>query len=124
MVLGSFGVETTEDDLRLLCDSTDSGTEALKAVDAARRLGFPRSGKHNLLLDELKALVEDGDFPIVYVNLFPLSGEFVQHALVVIEVNEELVTVYDPSVGERQLPMDKFGVAWRLQRNLTILVLP
>jgi hypothetical protein len=66
-------------------------------------------------------MVEDGHFPIVYVNLFPLSGEFVQ---VVIEINEEFVTVYDPATGECQLPMDKFSVAWRLQRNLTILVLP
>jgi hypothetical protein len=51
MVLSSFGVETTENELRLLCDSIDSGTEALKAVDAARSLGFPGSGKHNLLPD-------------------------------------------------------------------------
>jgi predicted double-glycine peptidase len=124
MDLSSFGVETSEGELRLLCDSIESGTDALKAVDAARGLGFPGSCKHNLLPDELKALVEDGNFPIVYVNLFPLSGEFVQHAMVVIEMNEEFVTVYDPAIGECQLPMDKFSVAWRLQRNLTILVLP
>jgi predicted double-glycine peptidase len=123
MVLSRFGVETSEEELRLLCDSIDSGTEALKAVDAARRLGFSGSGKHNLLLGELKALVEDGNFPIVYVNLFPLKEQFVQHALVVIEMDEEFVTVYDPSVGECQLPIDKFSLAWRLQRNLTILVL-
>jgi ABC-type bacteriocin/lantibiotic exporter with double-glycine peptidase domain len=124
MVLSSFGVETTENELRLLCDSLESGTDALKAVDAVRGLGFPRSCKQNLLPDELKSLVEDGNFPIVYVNLFPLSGEFVQHAMVVIQMNEEFVTVYDPAVGECQLPTNEFSVAWRLQRNLTILVLP
>lgn len=124
MVLSSFGFEASEDDLRQLCDSTDWGTDALKAIDAARQLGFPGTTKQNLLSDELKALVEEGNYPIVYVNLFPISGHFDQHALVVIEMNEEFVTVYDPSIGESRLPVEQFNIAWRLQRNLTILVSP
>jgi predicted double-glycine peptidase len=58
------------------------------------------------------------------LNNFPISGRFAQHALVVIEMNEDSVTVYDPAVRECRLPMDKFIAAWRLQRNLTILILP
>ena len=104
-------------------DSAESGTDALNAVDAARRLGFPGTRKYNLLPDELKALVEDGNFPIVFVNLFPFSGRSDPHALVVLEISEETVTVLDPMVGESSLSADQFNVAWRLQRNLTILVL-
>lgn len=104
-------------------DSVESGTNALNAVDAARRLGFPGTRKYNLLLDELKALVEDGNFPIVFVNLFPLNGRSDPHALVVLEISEETIRVLDPIVGECSLSADKFIVAWRLQRNLTILVL-
>ena len=36
MVLSGFGLELTEAELRTLCDCTPLGTEALKAVDAAR----------------------------------------------------------------------------------------
>jgi ABC-type bacteriocin/lantibiotic exporter with double-glycine peptidase domain len=118
MVLSSFGVEATEAEIRRLCDCTESGTDALKAVDAARQLGFPGTRKHNLLPDELKTSVEEGNYPIVFVNLFPLRGSFDQHALVVIEMNEESVTVYDPLVGECRLPMEKFSVAWRMQRTV------
>lgn len=36
MVLSSFDTEISEAELRELCDCTFLGTEALKAVDAAR----------------------------------------------------------------------------------------
>jgi ABC-type bacteriocin/lantibiotic exporter with double-glycine peptidase domain len=39
-VLASFGLDIPESELRTLCDTTIFGTAALKAVDAARALGF------------------------------------------------------------------------------------
>lgn len=51
MVLGSFGLEITESELRARCDCTPfNGTNALQAVDAARELGFAGTTKHNLSL--------------------------------------------------------------------------
>ena len=123
MVLSSFGVETMEADLRAMCDTIMSGTDALKAVEAARQLGFPGTGKHNLDLDELRALVDDGHFPIVYVNLYPIDGSYERHALVVVEISDEAAIVLDPMRGECRLPIETFCAAWRIQRNLTILVL-
>src|SRR5438093_247579 len=85
MVLGSFGLDLPEAELRALCDCTPAfGTDALKVVDVARGLGFPLTGKYNLTLTELETLVSDGHFPIVFVNLGPLDGIDEQHALVVI----------------------------------------
>ncbi len=103
--------------------STMSGTDALKAVDAARQLGFPGTGKHNLSLDELRALVDHGHFPIVYVNLYPIDGSYERHALVVVEISDEAATVFDPMRGECCLQIETFSAAWRIQRNLTILIL-
>ena len=48
MVLGGLGLEITEVELRHLCDTTMLGTDAFKAIEAARKLGFAASAKHNL----------------------------------------------------------------------------
>jgi ABC-type bacteriocin/lantibiotic exporter with double-glycine peptidase domain len=123
MVLGSFGLELPEEELRALCDCTPAfGTDALMVVEAARQLGFPLTAKHNLQLTELEATVNQGNFPIVFVNLGPLDGLDEQHALVVVEMSESVVTVYDPLFGERSLERESFSAAWGLKRNLTILV--
>ena len=122
MVLGSLGLDLTESELRTLCDCTAFGTDALKAVEAARQLGFPNTTKHNLLLSELETLVKDGHYPIAFLGLAPIDGFDEQHTVVVIEMSESAVVVYDPLYGERTLPRDIFNAAWGLQLNLTILV--
>ena len=60
MVLLAFGVDVPESRLRISCDTTILGTDALRAVDAARQLGFEGSAKHTLTMDELHHLVEGG----------------------------------------------------------------
>lgn len=123
MILSSFGIELPEAELRARCDCAPAfGTDALMVVEAARQLGFPLTAKHNLQLTELEAIINQGYFPIVFVNLSPLDGLDEQHALVVVEVNESIVTVYDPLFGERSLERESFSAAWGLKRNLAILV--
>ena len=125
MVLGSFGLEITEGELRARCDCTPfSGTNALQAVDAARQLGFTGTAKHNLTLTELRELLADGDFPIVFVDLRPLNGIRHSHALVVLRVSDREAVVLDPLRGERSLPLRVFDSAWTMALNLAILVKP
>ena len=93
MVLGSFGVEIAEAgsgvliphypeaDLRERCDCTPYGTEALKAVDAARELGFAETAKHTLTVQELRTVVAEGQHPIVFVDLSPIDGAEDIHTL-------------------------------------------
>lgn len=122
MVLSGLGLDVSEAELRALCDCTIFGTDALQAVDAAHRLGFTKTAKHNLDLAEMQALLAAGHYPIVYINLLPLDLRDAAHALVVLEIGNDAVTVYDPDSGERCLPLDPFLKAWRLKRNLTIIV--
>jgi ABC-type bacteriocin/lantibiotic exporter with double-glycine peptidase domain len=123
MVLESFGVALSENELRTLCDCTPlDGTDAWLAVEAARQLGFNATTKHNLSPTDLEDLLDAGDFPIVFVDLRPLDGIPEQHALVVIEMDANFVTVLDPLKGERLLPRADFLLAWDWQRNLTIIV--
>lgn len=97
MVIASFGIDVSEAELCRLCDCTFDGTSALKAVDAARQLGFTETTKHNLSLPELEALLADDHFPIVFADLTPIDGYFQAHAFIVLAVNQFSVQVLDPA---------------------------
>lgn len=112
----------SEADIRAACDCTPVGTDALQAVDAARGYGFQQSAKHTLTFEELVALVEGGIHPIVFVSLKPIDGLRNTHALVVTDISERVVTVYDPLQGERPLPEQTFITAWALRHNLAIVI--
>lgn len=122
MVLSSFGFVIPETELRTLCDCTPYGTDALKAVDAARHLGFVNTAKYTLSFDELQTLVKDERYPIAFIDLGPVDGVEEPHALVVVEVSETSLTVYDPLQGERTLPRQTFSTAWSMMHNLVILI--
>lgn len=122
MVLSSLGHEISEAELRLLCDCTFEGTTALKAVDAARQLGFRSTRKHNLSLTELNDLVSDGSTPIVFVEMYPIAGIFQVHAMIVTKVTPFSIQVVDPETAERTLPLQVFNAAWEYRQNLAILI--
>jgi ABC-type bacteriocin/lantibiotic exporter with double-glycine peptidase domain len=124
MVLAGLGRDLSEAALRAFCDCTPFGTEALNAVDAARQLGFPGTGKHTLSPDELAAQVRQGFYPIAFVNTLPIDGIRGGHALVVIGIDQTEVSVYDPLHGERRLPRATFESAWAMMHNLTMLIHP
>ena len=125
MVLGSFGLDFDEGHLRSLTDCTPLGTDAFQLVKAARQLGFTASRKYTLSsIDELARLLDEGLFPIVYVDLWPVrggqSGQF--HSLIVVQIEQDNVTVLDPLVGENNLTGDEFQAAWAEMRFLTIVI--
>jgi len=122
MVLLSIGVDIPEAMLRARCDTTILGTDALKAVDAARQLGFTGTAKYTLSIDELKSSAEMKQYPIVFVSLLPIDGRDDIHALVTVEVSREDVRVLDPLAGERMIPLKTFNAAWGMRHNLTIIV--
>jgi hypothetical protein len=73
MVLSALGVEVEEAYLRQLTDCSPLGTDAFHVIEAARQLGFPASRKYTLTsLEDLAAVVAEGTFPIVYVDLWLL----------------------------------------------------
>ena len=123
MVLGSFGVDISESELRTRCDCTPYGTDALMAVDAVRALEFVKTAKYTLSLAELRTVVTDGHYPIVFVDLNPIDGLDAIHAMVVVEVSEQEIVVLDPLQGERRFPVYVFTAAWARRHNLALLVM-
>ena len=85
-------------------------------------LGFSKTAKCTLKIDELEKLVAAETYPIVYVNLFPIESKRIVHALIVLKLTAELVTVYDPEQGERAITRDLFIEAWKRQHYLAIIV--
>ena len=123
MALAGFGLDLTEERLRELCDCSPLfGTEAMRAVDAARGLGFAGTAKYTLRYDELRGIVEGGRYPVAYLSMEAIGGTEESHAVVVIEADEEAVTVYDPLHGERRNSRQSFETGWAARRNLVILV--
>ena len=126
MVLSSFGIEMDEIQLRDLTDCTPLGTDAFQLVEAARQLGFPSSRKYTLTsIEELARLLDEGVFPIVYLDLWPIrggqSGQF--HSVVVIGMKQESVIVLDPLAGETSLTRNEFQAAWSEMHLLTIVII-
>lgn len=124
MTLAGFGLYLDEAELRALCDCTWLGTDALKAVDAARALGFAGSAKYTLNSAELEEVLAQGHFPIVFVELSPIDQAKGQHAFVVLALSPSTIEVYDPKQGRRILPLETFELGWSAARNLVILILP
>jgi ABC-type bacteriocin/lantibiotic exporter with double-glycine peptidase domain len=122
MVLSAFSFEIIEAELREACDCTLFGTDALKAVDAARNLGFKGTGKHTLSLEQLTQTIDSGTYPIVFVSMLPVDGIRETHSLVVIAISQSEIIVYDPAHGERTLSMQTFTVAWECRSNVAIIV--
>lgn len=125
MVLEQLGVVKTEEELRALVDATDvlGGTTALRIVDAAKQLNFPRAAKYNLNFQELLGTLNQGFFPIVYITIRLRPGTPVQrHSVVVLEINERGVLILDPVRGEVTHEIDEFNEMWEGTRGLTILI--
>jgi ABC-type bacteriocin/lantibiotic exporter with double-glycine peptidase domain len=122
MVLATKGYIVSELVLRERCDCNFLGTEALKAVDALRTMGFSNSSKCMLQLPELMMELSAGVYPIVFLNLLPVDSVNDPHAMVVVAIEDDFINVYDPLQGERALPRATFETAWAMMRNLVILV--
>jgi len=125
MVLNSLGLDLSESELRQLSDCSPFGTDAFQVVEAARRLGFRSSRKFTLgSVDDLRDLIVQGCYPIVYVDLWPikggLSGQY--HSQVVISVDDEQLIVLDPLVGESAITRLDFDVAWSQMHRLAIII--
>lgn len=122
MVLMTMGLEVSEAELRERCDCTVFGTDAFMAVDALRGLGLERSRKATGSMSGLIMELSTGQLPIVFVNLLPIDGVKVSHAMIVMDIQETGVHVCDPRLGERMISRVAFEAGWVMTRGLVILV--
>lgn len=86
-----------------MCGTTAPGTLADDLVKCARALGF-QAQKEYANLEMLKGYLVENHFPILYINLLFIDGIDSVHAVIVTELQDQLLLVIDPLEGERPSP--------------------
>ena len=109
MVLESFGTIRTEEELRSLSDCKFMGTDSLSLVNAARALGFSATTRQSLNFQELKGVLEEGLYPIVYLKVALSEGQMSQaHAVIVELIDRDGIHLVDPWRGRINYDFDRF----------------
>lgn len=115
MVLAARGDERTEEELATILGSYEFGTPASR-VTRLTELGYQVQFEPSSL-DELQGHLEQNHFPIVFVqaDLLPWADFGGFHALVLVEVTSDGVSVLDPALesGPSDLSRDGFLLAWQ-----------
>lgn len=130
LVLGHFGVTRTESELYVCCQTDIDGTLPSIAAQCAESFGFTAI---SIRLPDYSALlhqIDDGYVhPVVFVNLSPLLGLNLLHAVVIdtVDQNSGRLQVIDPAhppTGQRIWSRTLFENGWRMARGQTILIQP
>jgi ABC-type bacteriocin/lantibiotic exporter with double-glycine peptidase domain len=122
MVLDNFNFEINEPKLASICRVGADGVSADDLVSAANELGFHAWKEYSTIVD-IQTHLNNGVFPILYVNLLAIDGLAIIHAFVLEEMTRESVTVVDPWYGRRRkISLQQFKVAWEKTRHLAVLV--
>ena len=123
MALESLGIIKTEEELRGLANCTFLGTDAINLVEAARKSGFSGTRKYSLTFEELKEILDEGLYPIVYLRTELSEGRMPETHSVVIELSDQDgVHLVDPWRGRIIYDLDRFTREWNVFHGLTILV--
>lgn len=102
IVLHHFGIEASEDDLRLRSYTTLWGTNARDAVVCAASFGLRSEEIREATLENLRAWLNQSLFPILLIDLRPIHGQVGRHAIVAEEIGEDQLTYLDPLSGRRR----------------------
>lgn len=122
MVLATFGLMKSEEDLRELCDCTIFGTPAIELVRSARSLGFANSRKFSLTVADLKEFTAQGYFPIVFVVVQLDNSLPDVHAMIVTSVSPAGIDVIDPKFGYQQLSRSEFNEMWSPMKKVAVVI--
>ncbi len=114
MVLAALGDDFSEEQLATQLGSYEFGTPASRVI-RLRRWGY-RVEFGSSTIDDLRAQLESGCHAIIFVraDFLPWADFGGFHALVVGEVTETAVHVFDPALddGPTELSLDGLLLAW------------
>ena len=120
MLLEFYNIKIEEKELRkLFKTTTEGGTNWLDVVSGMKEFDINFVYLKNQNSDKLKELISQNTPVIVSVDTRKL-GDFAhrQHTVVVIDINENYVTIHDPEKGPNmRLKITKFIDAWKNRLN-------
>jgi ABC-type bacteriocin/lantibiotic exporter with double-glycine peptidase domain len=121
MLLAYHNIEIDETTLRQKCLTRESGTYAKDILICAREFGFTASIE-NLSLKQLCSLIDQGVFPIAYINMFPTSQVPYTHTLIVEQYEANCLLVIDPLTGPWEIQVTDFLEAWEIHGNMALVL--
>lgn len=124
MVLNHWGVTESEVVLRECCRTTEQGSLGSDVVSCAEKYGLSAYEAVGAGWQELISWQDQGIYPIVLLNLFPLKALWVRHAVVIESAIEDTVTYLDPTYGRQVASRVSFEQAWAMNRNRAIVIHP
>jgi len=121
MLLAYHGIEMDDADLHHRCRTREFGTYARDVVACARELGFTATIEH-LSLVQLRHLVDQGVFPIAYINMFPTSQIPYIHTVIVEDYEADRLLLVDPNTGPWEIRVADFLEAWEIHGNMALIL--
>lgn len=125
MILAGFGHEHAESDLRRLLRTRAAGTSPANLMIHLPELGFDAFVLDGSLA-ALQATIEEGKACIVHLWTLPLPDSWPDsiHAVVVVDVGDDKVSVNDPNYtdGPTEIPLGPFMQAWSATDHLMITI--
>ena len=119
MILAYHGVDISEDDLIYMCNCDREGTWPSDVVEAAKKLGFEKTSKDRLTIEALIAMLQRGEFAIVWI-----ARGNIRHTVVPVGVVGNSIEILDPAhqEGTLSVPLDTFLEEWDRQGRLAVVV--
>jgi hypothetical protein len=126
MVLAFQGVALGEEELCGLLETQPVGTPVFNVLLLSQHIARCHAEVTSASFDDLAQWLQEGIPPLVFVSTASLHYWQTEclHALVVVEVGEQIVLVHDPAfpTAPIAIPRDEFLAAWGELAQLTALV--
>lgn len=128
MIFADFGIACTEAEIYDCCETTFDGTLPSAAVNCAITFGLNAAALRLQDIQELEQFVgQTASHAIVFVNLAPLLGQNVAHAVIVTDIDQAAaeIRVMDPAYppnGKRTWALGQFQLGWQMARFQIIVI--
>jgi ABC-type bacteriocin/lantibiotic exporter with double-glycine peptidase domain len=124
MVLSGFGQNYSEAKLREILGDSILGLTLTATQRKLSEIGAQVELDNELNLDDLRDLTRQNKFPIVGVERHILGYLPASHAVVVIEITSQSVSILDPLEGKNELIFQRktFETAWKLSGKEALII--
>lgn len=120
-ILEYHGFVVSEAELRKRCQTSELGTRLENLLNCARTLGFEAEIEY-LTVERLKELLNEGVYPIAYINMFPTSHIPYTHTVIVESYEGNQLLVVDPLAEPREIRLSEFLESWAFYDNMAVVL--
>lgn len=124
MVLSGFGQALTERQIRRTLGQSPAGLSLEKACQRIQRIGAQAAWHEDWGLIDLRDCLRDGWYPIVGIERRFFGHADVLHAVILLEISSQSVSVFDP-LGSAQVEIFKlqtFELAWNSAGHQALVI--